>query len=74
MAVTLIVAGMLKEYTGGRGRLELAAGATVREMLEAVGIPPELVAAVTREGRLVPKDYRPQDGDIIKVLAVIGGG
>jgi len=27
-----------------------------------------------REGRLVPMDYRPQDGDTIKVLAVIGGG
>lgn len=74
MAVTLIAAGMLKEYTGGRDRLELAAGATVREMLEAVGIPPALVAAVTREGQLVSKDYRPHDGETIKVLAVIGGG
>ena len=74
LAVTLIAAGMLKEYTGGQGRMELAAGPTVREMLEEVGIPPELVAAVVREGRLVPKDYRPQDGDTIKVLAVSGGG
>lgn len=74
MSVTLIAAGMLKEYTGGQARLELATGATVREMLEAVGIPPALVAAVTREGRIVPKDYRPQDGETIKVFAIIGGG
>lgn len=74
MAVTLIAAGMLKEYIGGRSRLELAPGSTVREMLEEIGVPPELVAVVVREGRLVPKDYRPQDGETIKVFTVIGGG
>ncbi len=65
---------MLKEYTGGQGRLELAAGPTVREMLEGIGIPPALVAAVVHQGRLLSKEYRPQDGETIKVLAVSGGG
>lgn len=74
MGVTLIPVGALKEYTGGQGRLELAAGSTVAEMLEAVGIPPALVAGVVRDGELVSKDYRPQDGETIKVLAIMGGG
>jgi len=74
MAVILIPVGMLKGYTGGQDRLELAAGPTVAEMLEAAGIPPELVAGVMRDGELVSKSYRPQDGETIKVLAVMGGG
>lgn len=56
MTVSLIVAGILKEYTGGQERLELAAGPTVTEMLEAVGIPPAMVAGAVRDGELVPKD------------------
>ena len=74
MAVTLIPVGMLKGYTGGQDRLELAAGPTVAEMLEAAGIPPELVAGVVQDGELVSKSYRPQDGETVKVLAIMGGG
>lgn len=74
MGVTLIPVGALKEYTGGQDRLELAAGPTVAEMLGVVGIPPALVAAVVRGDTLVPKDYRPQDGECIKVIAIMGGG
>ncbi|NIV30984.1 MAG: thiamine biosynthesis protein ThiS [Anaerolineae bacterium] len=74
MAVTLIPTGMLKEYTGGQDRLELVAGPTVTEMLEAAGIPPAVVAGVVRDGELVPKDYRPRDGETIKVLVIMGGG
>lgn len=70
----MIPVGMLKEYTGGQVRLELAAGPTVEEMLEAVGIPPKLVAGVVREDDLVSQDYRPRDGETIKVLAILGGG
>jgi sulfur carrier protein ThiS len=43
-------------------------------MLEAVGIPPAVVAAVVRDDELVPKDYRPRDGERIKAIAVVGGG
>lgn len=74
MGVTLIPVGFLREYTGGQERLELAAGSTVAEMLEMVGIPPSLVAGVIRDGELVAKDYCPQDREIIKVLAIMGGG
>ncbi len=64
----------MKEYPGGQDRPVLAAGPTVAEMLELVGIPPALVAGVVRDGELVSKDYRPQDGETIKVLAIMGGG
>jgi len=74
MGVTLIPVGFLKEYTGGHDRLQLAAGPTVSEMLETAGIPPALVAAAVRGDELVPKDYRPQDGESIKVIAIMGGG
>ncbi len=74
MSVTLIPVGMLKEYVGGQARLELTAGPTVREMLEAVGIPTALVAGVLCNDLLVSKTYCPQDGDTVKVVAVIGGG
>jgi len=74
MGVTLIPVGFLKEYVGGHDRLEMAAGPTVAEMLEEAGIPSALVAAVVRGDDLVPKDYRPQDGESIKVIAIMGGG
>jgi sulfur carrier protein ThiS len=74
MGVTLIPVGFLKEYTGGHDRLELTAGPTVAEMLEEAGIPSALVAVVVRGDDLVPKDYRPQDGESIKVIAIMGGG
>jgi sulfur carrier protein ThiS len=74
VSVTLVPIGMLKEYAGGQERLELAAGPTVTQMLEVVGIPPELVAGVIRDGDLVSQDYRPEDGEVVKVLAIMGGG
>ncbi len=74
MGVTLIPVGFLKEYAGGQDRLELAAGPTVAEMLETVGIPPALVAAVVRDTEIVSKNYRPQDGESIKLIAIMGGG
>lgn len=49
-------------------------GPTVAEMLTEVGIPPELVAGVIREGKLVAETYRPQDGEVIKLLMIMGGG
>lgn len=74
MGVVLIPVGFLKEYTAGQERLELAAGPTVAEMLKAVGIPSALVAGVVRGGELVSKDYLPQEGETIKLIAVMGGG
>jgi sulfur carrier protein ThiS len=74
MAVTLVATGGLREYTGGLQELEVAAGPTVKEMLGTLGIRPELVAAVMRNRELVSKDYRPEDGETVVLVAVLGGG
>lgn len=75
MAISVIPVGHLKDYAGGQERVELPAeGKTVREILEALGIPSELVAAVLIHDILVSKDHVPQDGDEVKLLSVLGGG
>ncbi len=72
--------GLLKEYFGGEPEREVEAGRTVRETLRAAGIPPEIVAMVmvTQAATLAEdqqsKDYVIQEGDTIKVIAVVGGG
>jgi sulfur carrier protein ThiS len=74
MSVTLILVGGLKEYAGGRERVEAAAGPTVAKILEDAGIKPALVAAVLQDDHMVSLDYRPQDKETLKLIAVIGGG
>ncbi len=65
---------MLKSYTGDQKEVAVDAGRTVREALEAIGIKPDLVAGVFVNEEQQSKDYILQDGDVVKVLAVIGGG
>jgi sulfur carrier protein ThiS len=66
--------GMLKSYVGGQNEVMVAAGRTVREALAALGIQPEIVALVMVNDEPQPKDYVLQDGDTVRLLAVIGGG
>ncbi len=74
MPTLLRPAGMLKDYIGGRAEAAVEPGQTVREALQALQIPPEIVAFVAVNGEQQTKDYCIQAGDIVKVLAVIGGG
>jgi sulfur carrier protein ThiS len=66
--------GTLKTYTAGQAEVTVEAGHTVRETLAALGIPSEVVAGVLLNDGLQSKDYRVQEGDILKLIAVIGGG
>jgi len=66
--------GMLKSYIGGQSEVFVPSGQTVRAALTAIGIPPELVALVVVNENQQPKDYLLQGQDVVKVLAVIGGG
>ena len=66
--------GMLKDYLGELGEATVEAGITVLETLKTIGINPDLVAGVFVNGEQQSKDYVIQDGDIVKLLAVIGGG
>jgi sulfur carrier protein ThiS len=64
----------LRPYTGGRTEVQVEAGRTVLETLIGLAIPSELVAAVVVNDEMVPKEYIIQEGDRIRILAVIGGG
>lgn len=65
---------MLKSYIGDQKETTVEAGISVRESLAHIGINPDLVAGVFVNGEQQSKDYILRDGDIVKLLAVIGGG
>jgi sulfur carrier protein ThiS len=65
---------MLKDYLGEFKEASVEAGLTVRESMKIIGINSDLVAGVFVNGEQQTKDYILQDGDIVKLLAVIGGG
>ena len=74
MPATLRPSGSLRELVGGQAEVQVETGRTVRATLAAFGIVPEVVALVVVNEEQRSKDYVIQEGDIIRVLAVIGGG
>jgi sulfur carrier protein ThiS len=66
--------GALKTYLGGQSEAVVESGRTVREILVELGIPSAMVAGVLLNDVLQSKDYRVRDGEVIKLIAVIGGG
>jgi sulfur carrier protein ThiS len=64
----------LRVHIGGKDEVEVEPGRSVRATLASLGIKPELIALVVVAGEQKTKDYVIQEGDIVKVLAVIGGG
>jgi sulfur carrier protein ThiS len=74
MSVTVRPFGILKSYIGDLKETTVEAGHPVREMLTSLGINPDLVAGVFVNDEQQTKDYVLQDGDVVKLLAVIGGG
>ena len=67
-------AGALKSYIGGKTKVTVEAGRTVREAITALGIPPEIVAMVLVNDAQQPKDYILQDEDVVRLIMVVGGG
>lgn len=75
MPVILRPVGHLKSYIAGGDSLSLPAGMSIRDTLQAAGIPPELVAlVVVNEVHQTDKEIVLKDGDDVRVMAVIGGG
>ena len=74
MTATLRLSGSLRDVTGGKAEIQVENGRTVRETLVSLGIVPEVVALVVVNEEQQSKDYVIREGDIIRVLAVIGGG
>ena len=75
MSATLIFSGHLRDHTGGRNEVTVEAGQTIREVLTRMKIAPEIVALIVLNGvHTTDKDTMLNDGDVVKLLAVIGGG
>jgi sulfur carrier protein ThiS len=74
MPATIRPSGALRDVVGGQAEIQVEAGRTVRDTLVALGIVPEVVALVVVNEEQRSKDYVIQEGDIVRVLAVIGGG
>ena len=74
MSAQIKALGIIKSYLGGKNEIAIEAGNTVRETMRALNIPPEIVALVLVNDAQQSKDYRVQDGDVVKLLAVVGGG
>ena len=74
MSATIRPFWVLKDYIGGKYDMTIEAWMTVRQVIIILGMPPEVVALVLVNDEQEDKDYLIQDGDYVKLLAVIGGG
>jgi sulfur carrier protein ThiS len=74
MPATLRPSGALRSYIDGKDEIAVEAGRSVRETLSALNIPPEVIALVVVNEEQKTKDYVLEEGDVVRVLAVIGGG
>ena len=66
--------GPLQAYVDGRKEINIDSGRTVHDTLVSLNIPPEAIALVTVNEEIQKKDYLVQEGDIVRILAIIGGG
>jgi sulfur carrier protein ThiS len=74
MPVTIRPFGILKAYIDGKNECIVEAGKTVRQTMLDLGIPPDVVALVTVNDEQQRKDYVLQEGEVVKLIAVVGGG
>jgi len=75
MPITLILHGEMRQFSGGRRTITVAAGpATVAELLRASDIPLGESAALIVNGEQREADAPVVDGDTVEVLPAISGG
>ena len=74
MTAQIRLSGSLRDVTGGKEENTVESGFTIRETLVSLGIQPLTVALVMVNDEQSNKDYVIQDGDKIRVMAVVGGG
>lgn len=74
MSVIIRPAGALKSYIAGKAEAVVEAGQPLKQALSALGIPSEIVALVVVNEEPEAKDYILQEGDVVRLIAVIGGG
>lgn len=75
MKVDVLVQGHLKQYRAeARFELELPAGATVKELINASGIPWEEVGLAAVNGTRAEDATVLNDGDQVMLMAPLEGG
>jgi sulfur carrier protein ThiS len=74
MSALIRTSSALKAYQDGKDEFEVESGRSVHETLVSLNIKPEIIALVIVAGEQKSKDYIIQEGDVIKVMAIIGGG
>jgi sulfur carrier protein ThiS len=74
MTATLRFGASLKNMLGLKDEFPVQPGRSVREILISLSVKPELVAMVSVNDEMQTKDYIIQEGDVIRAMAVIGGG
>ncbi|MEW6723583.1 MAG: MoaD/ThiS family protein [Bacillota bacterium] len=77
MRIVVVLAGALRDYVSNgvdRMEVELPEGATVRELIGALGLQLELVMAVVAGGEKRGKDYRLTAGEEITLIPPVSGG
>jgi sulfur carrier protein ThiS len=72
---TVELMGILREHAkAGPEQLGPAEGKTVADVIQALGLPADLVAFVMVNGRQRPKTYVIQSEDHVILIPLIGGG
>ena len=75
MPITLVLHGEMRQFSGGRRTILVAAGpATVADLLRASDIPLGESAALIVNGEQREADAPVADGDTVEVLPAISGG
>ena len=75
MCVTVIPVGLLRDYATIPSPILLpCAEATIEELLKRLAIPSELVAMALVNGLQRPKSYQLTEGDVVKLVPLMGGG
>jgi len=75
MCVTVIPVGLLRNYVKSPPPLVLpCARATIEALLQQLAIPSELVAIALVNGLQQPKSYLLAEGDVVKLMPLMGGG
>jgi molybdopterin converting factor small subunit len=76
MTVRVEVVGALAKYVAAGYRLEgdYLVGSSIRSLVEGLGIPIDLVAIVMVNGAMRDMAYVIGEGDVVKLLPIVGGG
>jgi len=74
MTAILKPAAFLREYCSGQKAIEVPSGISIAAALEYVGIPVNLVALALVDKSATSKDTILEDGQVVEVLGIVGGG